>query len=319
MATIQNLEEQIVKAAEAYYLGEAPIMSDAEFDRTVEELRAMCPTSKVLVQVGWGMKVYKNKVSLPVAIRNSLDKVQFKDLKEEGVRVYSPKVDGMSCVLQYQEGKLVIAATRGDGEFGIDFTPKTSRMRIPHSLNTKLDLIVKGELFIYTDVFEEKLSGEYENPRNAVAGIVNSKNFNNLEYVRFAAHPQGMVVDLPQEDRFELGLLPTDVSDDKSFLLKLREEWLKAGYPMDGIVSQSYDDFNERRINNIYAIKFETEEVLTTVVDVIWSERTSGRMCPTIKYEPVRLYGTTCENCSGSSYDYIKTNKIGKGAKVMLT
>jgi DNA ligase (NAD+) len=324
---VRDLENLITRASEAYYLGEAPIMTDEEFDRCVEKLRSVSPNSECLVRVGWGMKVYKDKVKLPAVIESSLSKIQSTSLDmsfkfAQGTWIGSPKIDGLSCILQYRDGSLILAVTRGDGEYGIDITPKMmyiGDIGVPLLLSEKRDAIIRGELYIDTYTFEENLADKYANPRNTVAGIINGKGFENLKYVRFAAHPQGEVLRLAFEDRVALGILPYRACKSLDDLEIVRECAHVDGYPIDGVVIQESKEFDEASLDRIFAVKFETETVLTEVLSVEWNEGRGGRMVPTIEYKPVRLYGTECSRCSGFNYEYIRKNQIGPGSRIKLT
>jgi NAD-dependent DNA ligase len=312
--TAGQLETMIVEAAEAYYL-ETPTISDELFNKLVENLRLRNPLSPLLTQVGWGCmrKAYRNKVPLPVKIRSSLPKIQYEDFDLDGPLVGSPKVDGMSCVLHYSNGVLKQAVTRGDGEFGIDITPKMRKIRVPSTIESKENLFIRGELYIYLDTFERFLKDEYANPRNAVAGIVNSKSYDKLEYVSFGAHPQDDVVLLDIDDQEKLGILPTWRINKLSDIEDAREKSLLQKYPLDGVVLHLIG------IGDAVAIKFQTESKETTVTKVTWEERRGGKMIPVVWYRPVRLYGTECCKCSGFNYAYISSNRIGPGATIKLT
>ena len=298
---------EIVEAAEAYYLGE-PIISDEEFDALVEELRALNPNHPVLTQVGWGISVYGEKVSLPAPIRHSLDKVT-------GIENLSPmqryrtslKIDGMTCILQYVGGELKLAATRGDGQEGVNITPKMSRIRgVPMKLKEPVDIIVRGELFISLSEFEENLAEEYANPRASVAGFINRKSFDGLEYVQFVGHPENKKPEISDDFIW----VPEAWNMREGF-----EWWYKQNsfYPTDGIVC-SGDNFED-----IFAFKFATERVTTRVTRVEYNMKRGGKLVPVIHYNPVKLYGTVCRKCTGFNYQYIVDNNIGPGAEIELT
>jgi DNA ligase (NAD+) len=314
MLTVFELEKMIVMAAEAYYLDE-PRIPDELFDKYVEELRIQKPSSSLLTQVGWGCmrKVYRNKVPLPVKILVSLPKVQYKDFLFHGEMTASPKVDGMSCVLHYSGGILKQAVTRGDGEFGIDITPKMRKIGVPNQIRSEGEKFIRGELYLDTRTFQSYLASEYANPRNAVAGIVNSKSYDRLEFVTFGAHPQDDITCLEHHDQELLKMLPEWIVRTKLHIEEARKFSIDDGYPIDGIV------LHKTGLEDAIAIKFETESVETIVSRVEWEERRGGKMIPIVWYDPVQLYGTTCNKCSGFNYSYIKDNNIGPGAMIRLT
>lgn len=306
-----EIETKIIEAAKAYYLGE-PIMSDEEFDELVEDLRSTDPDNPILTQVGWGMSVYGDKVKLPAPIRHSLDKVNgMENLRGDGYEyTVSYKVDGMSAIIQYENGILKLAVTRGDGTEGVNITEKMKYVDgVPEILKDRgTNTILRGEIFIPLTVFERELSEEYANPRNAVAGIMNRKSFDNLEYVRFAVHPESFsALELYNED--------FHIVQGAKLRKEEFEEYYKQNkfYPTDGLVC------SDERYNNIFAFKFETETAETIVVDVEYNMKRGGKLVPIIHYQPVPLYGTMCTKCTGFNYEYIKKNGIGRGAKIELT
>jgi len=315
---IQDLENKIVKASEAYYL-ESPIMTDKEFDNLLDQLRDQDPNNKILTSVGWGLRVYGNKVKIPKEIKSSLPKIKdVKDIGAEELHV-SLKVDGMSAILEYENGVLKYALTRGDGVYGIDFTEKAKYIQGISKINPSLSLthIVRGELFIGIKTFNENLAEDYANPRNAVAGIVNAKGFSNLEYVSFIEHPfQSQVVN----EQLFLDKVKADINWEEYF----KEFKNKYDYPVDGLCVIDVKKFKEYEgnddiINHVYALKLATEEVETEVVEIEWNLSNRGKFIPIIKYKPVNLYGTICKQTSGYHYQYVKENNIGVGTIIKLT
>lgn len=305
--------EKIIKASEAYYLGE-PIISDEEFDNLVENLKAANPDHPVLKQVGWGISVYGDKVKLPAPIRHSLEKVNgYENLNSVQSYRTSLKIDGMTCILQYEKGELKLAATRGDGEHGVNITPKMSRVRgVPMKLTAPVDVILRGELFISLPEFEEHLADEYSNPRASVAGFINRKSFDGLEHVQFVAHPESFY---PLEDTApgiwkDFKIVPGAIILPSQF-----DAWYKENtyYPTDGLVCSGTN------YENIFAFKFETERVTTKVERVEWNMKKGGKLVPIVHYQPVKLYGTICRKCSGFNYQYITDHNIGPGAEIELT
>ena len=323
---LEKLEDNIIAAAEAYYLGEQK-MSDEQFDELVEKLRAAGPDNALLTKVGWGISVYADKVPLPEPIRHSLDKVQsYEDLTEE-YYMASLKIDGMSCILQYENGILKLAASRGDGEYGVNFTTKTPYIKgIPQKLEYPANVCVRGEIFISLPTFEEHLADEYMLPRASAAGVINRKSFEGLEHVEFVLHPECYVKYIQScADTFdnaykEMTVLPGDfkrmseISICPPYEDKLVEFYKKnTYYPTDGLVMSGYAH------KDIFAFKFETEKVITKVIDVEWNIKKGGKLVPKIHYSPVKLYGTICKKCAGHNFQYIKDNNIGPGTEIELT
>lgn len=319
---IHELEDKIIKASEAYYL-EQPIMSDKEFDTLLEDLTSKDPDNKILTSVGWGLKVYGSKVKIPKQIKSSLPKI--KDVSEvagESDKVYSSlKVDGMSVILEYEKGILKSAITRGDGVYGIDITQKVKHIKglsLTDS-NKERSVVVRGELYIPVSVFMKNLSEDYANPRNSVSGIINSKSFDNLEYVHFIEHPfQPEFIN--GNDRLSLTLCDKSINWENFF----ENEKSMKDFPIDGlclidVVPCHTYKLSEDIINHVYALKLKTEEVETVVESVNWKLSERGKYIPVVHYKEVELYGTKCSNASAYHYQYAKENNIGVGTKIKLT
>ena len=308
---INTLAYEIENASQNYYTGTS-IISDEEFDRKVENLRKIDPHNKILHQVGWGLKNYGDKVSLPIRIKKSLPKI--KNIEAitktgDGIFVLTPKIDGLSCLLSYEEGKLKLACTRGDGSKGVDITPKIPYLRNGKSLlsSEQFSHVIRGELFIEKSVFEENLSEENANPRNAVSGIINRKSFSDLEYVSFISHD-------PYEKSEKIDRVPSKCYTENQISNKECKNYYKSlkktEYPVDGVV-----------VNSEYAWKSENSEKEGIVKRVKWSCSPRGKMCPTIELEEkVELYGTKVgSSISAYHAGFISANRIGSGSIVRFT
>ena len=321
-SSISSLETRIRQAAEAYYLSGEPLMFDQEFDALTERLRSLDPENPILSRVGWGMTPYKRKVKLPIHIDRSLPKVR--ELPDwTRTSLVSLKADGISAILEYENGVVKTLATRGDGESGIEVTPKAHLIRgISERPGTPeapgFTGVVRGELIIREEVFEAHLQENgrkdgksYRNPRNAVAGIVNARSLESVEFVEFVAHPDLRREACPLVHR--LSSVPGDSAESPEELrdLLFLED---AGVPIDGLVIQNPENPGER-----VAYKFGTEFVETVVKEVLWEESSRSRLNPIIIFEPVDLYGTRCQRASAFTLDYVEENRIGPGAVVRIT
>lgn len=182
----KKLTEELVAASDAYYNTGSALMSDLEFDRKVEELRAMeaesgvilpgSPTQSVGAKVDGLKKVRHEQPAL------SLDKVKYKDReslkKWLGTRqaVLSWKCDGLTLVLTYDNGLLTSAVTRGDGTEGSDVTHNAMFFKgVPQKIAYKGHFVVRGEAMMTYPEFERvnaEANGIYENPRNLAAATI---------------------------------------------------------------------------------------------------------------------------------------------------
>ena len=188
MSKQEELTRQLIEASKAYYNGQTPLMSDIEFDRNLEELKQMeaesgivCPGSPT-VNVGTATKVDGLETVKHEIPALSLDKIKYANVKdlekwlEEKEGVVSWKMDGLTVVLTYDDGKLTSAVTRGDGIEGKDVTHNAIFFEgIPKTIEYKQHLVVRGEAVMEYKEFERvnaEAGGIYENPRNLAAATV---------------------------------------------------------------------------------------------------------------------------------------------------
>ena len=170
----KGLEEMIELANHQYYNTKNPLLTDVEYDIIVEYMERKYPNNLVLQ--GVGAKVEKNKVRLPYEMA-SMDKIKpdtnalitWKS-KYSGQYVLSCKLDGVSGLYTTENGEAKLY-TRGDGKVGQDITHLLKVLKLPKHEGH----VVRGEFIILKEVFEEKYSKTFANPRNLVSGIVNSK------------------------------------------------------------------------------------------------------------------------------------------------
>lgn len=338
MLSIKELELKIKKASQDYYFGTSEV-PDSIFDSWVSDLKELDPNNPLLVQVGWGATVYGNKVKHETPIRVSIPKVhtleelQLLGFLKGSILNYSLKLDGLTIVLTFKQGLLKSAITRGDGIFGVDVTEKF-RSGMVKDFDLLLSLFkeesfsgtVRGEAIILYKDFED-LKDNYSNPRNAVAGIINAKNLNNLEKVSFRLHPESVRSSILPRFKTNIDLGRKIVAECSEFWsefhpVKITEsfnveffktiyESYKDIYPIDGIVLE----FNDI----IKALKFKTEAVETIVSNVEWTESSKGALIPVVSFTPVSLYGATVKQATGISFDWIITNGVIPGVHLKVT
>lgn len=312
--TVSDLVSQIRKAAQAYYEGE-PIMSDEEFDKLVEELRALSPNDPLLSTPGWGYKVHLSEVRHRELV-GGLNKIKIDafDRAAHKDKLVMPKLDGITGVAYYVDGNLVNVVSRGDGEVGQDITANIRPGSVPRKVNPDITE-VRGELVMSITNFN-KLGG-YSHPRNAAAGIANSKyagreEINAVEFIAFSAKTER-----------ELDLIETlywlhsngfkivdAISVDRIEEFNPVHNW--RDYPIDGAVVASRD------YKEVFAVKFQAESAIVTVTGIDWQESGFGRLIPVIEFTPVDLSGATLSRCSGFNAHSIKINNIGVGAKIRV-
>lgn len=323
----KELENKIVKYSQAYYLGE-PIASDVQFDNLCSQLEILDPTNPILNQVGYGLKVYGQKVKLPFEIQSSLPKV--KDIAEykstEPTDLIAPKLDGLSILVDIKQDYFS-AMTRGDGEYGVDVTEKAklvpSLVEAVQKMKRLGNLCMRGELIVRPSVFNKYYATEYANPRNLVSGIVNRKGFEGLEHVEF------IPFDIKFENKF-LTIGPkaktiflfakvysvfdndflNEISKTSNNDLEVMYKCLKdRDLPLDGLV-----------INGEVAWKAENTSVTGEVDHIDWQLSRLGKLIPVVVLKtPVDLYGTQVQRASAFNYAFVCENTLGPDSIIKIT
>ena len=188
-ARIASLAEQIAHHSHLYYNLAQPEISDAEFDRLWEELKALDPEHPQLSRVGADIAPGSVKVDHLFPMR-SLDKAtsaeelsHFVHTTTSGATRFlsQPKLDGSALSLEYRMGRLVRAATRGSGERGEDVTRNARKIaNVPHTLPLSVDVHVRGEVVMPLAVFNAKYRETSPNPRNLAAGALRPVSYTHL-------------------------------------------------------------------------------------------------------------------------------------------
>ena len=183
-ARIDWLAKQIERHSDLYYNRAEPEISDAEYDELWDELNSLSPEHPQLGMVGSDPPPGSTKVDHLFRMM-SLDKATsdeeiahfVSETTAQGRRfVCQPKLDGSALSLEYRRGRLVRAATRGNGTRGEDVTANARRMRnVPEALRWEGDCHVRGEVVMPLAVFREKYSEVAPNPRNLAAGSLRQK------------------------------------------------------------------------------------------------------------------------------------------------
>lgn len=342
-----ELEKKIQEEATKYYTDGSQSISDEEFDSLVDELRSVNPSSEVL-KTGWGLDINSQsgtKFKHLYGHIGSLEKVrtaaEIKKAFPLGHMFASLKLDGISIVLYYENGNLQHAVTRGDGEFGIEVTDKI--LIVDPRLSTIPDRVftgaVRGEIIMKTSDFEEyqKKVPEAKNPRNSVAGLINSKEASeHLPYLSVMVYTVVGAVNIDYDAivmNNMIEFLSTNFPSvapytelkyskgEEEFIVDdlndLRDRW-SPDIPYDGIVlSSNIIMVKDKELQyESVAFKFPAERVTTTVKFVEWTMSKNRFAVPRVCIEPVQLAGTTVEWCTGFNYQFIKDNKIGRGSVV---
>jgi NAD-dependent DNA ligase len=326
----KELEKMIVRANDAYYNGEAPLLTDNEYDILKEFVEKKFPKNAVVKEVG--APVEKNKVTLPYHMA-SMDKIKPDTgalnswkAKYKGPYVTSCKLDGVSGMYstEQKDAKLY---TRGNGKIGQDITHLIKHMNFPKIPG----IVVRGEFIIPKAVFDSKYKEQFANPRNLVSGIVNRQTMDaKIKDLHFVAYevikpelkPSEQMAFL-KENGFETVMnksLPEITNDILSeTLMKLRKDY---EYEIDGIIVSNDAVYPRTDKNPAHAFAFKmvlSDQVAEAkVVDVIWNASKDGYLKPRVRIEPIRLAGVTIEYATGFNASFIESKKIGIGAIIKI-
>ncbi len=337
-ATNDELIQVLRVLSDHYYNTGEALVSDEIFDILKNILQDRDPTNPFLKEIG--ARASSDKVQLPYHMA-SLDKIKPDTgllekwmKKHKGPYVVSDKLDGVSGLLVVKNKKSKLY-TRGDGYFGQDIShlikfviPKTSL----ESLYQFKEIAIRGELIMSKANFE-KISGEFKNARNAVAGLTNSKHISTnvaklTEFVAYTIinpkHTQQKQMEMLEEINFPLVPYSIEKDIDNDFLSKLLIKHRKESkYEIDGIVViDSSKVYELTEGNPTYGFAFKavlTDQVAeATVLKVNWEISKYGYLKPTLEIEPINLRGVEIKNVTAHNAKYVVDNKIGPGTVIKL-
>lgn len=340
---IEELEYKIRYYAEKYYKGE-PEISDELFDSLVDQLRSLKPNSKVLT-TGWGFEVDGDKVKHKYVHIGSLDKTKtFQDIPNrfKGKKIYiSPKLDGLSAVVYYENGKLVKAITRGNGVYGKDITTKISMIEGTQINDKSFTGAIRGELIIHDDNWLV-LQNKYTNliaPRNFAAGIVNRKEIDeDIQFLHLVVYKvvgqenkpllntKGDMINwLQQNFKHCIPNFYYPILNEQSwneYHTQTFEEFNKLGYLLDGLVlSDSTVLYNNQTMGYLLdevAFKFGAESSETIIKNIEWTLSRTQRLVPVAVVEPVELSGAVIERATCNNAQMVRDMGLGAGAVIEI-
>jgi len=289
-------------------------------------------SSGLVGPVGARLPSGRNKVKLPYEMW-SMDKIK-PDTNEltnwvskyGGPYVVSCKCDGVSG-LYTTTGESPKLYTRGDGIVGQDVSHLLAVMKLP----TQKGLVVRGEFIMPKDVFKNKYAGEFANPRNLAAGIINSKTIDSkTSDVNFVAYECIVPQLAPSEQLVTLAVNGFKVVDYQNLSAVTNEELSNYlvekraayEYEIDGIIVSNDGMYARTSGNPEHAFAFKMvlsdQKAEAKVVDVIWDPSKTGCLKPRVRIEPVHLSGVTISFATGINGRFITENGIGVGAIIEL-
>lgn len=348
---INDLKDRIVKANEAYRLGN-PIISDKDYDQLIEELELLSPNDDLLTKVGHVVADETRKAKLPIEMASmnkikSMDDIndwcRLKGISKNEVVIITPKFDGLSlCVNEFSDD----AFTRGDGQFGQKSNEHYKLIGNHLHSDTHRDILrsfnfTYGEVMMSKKTFTEKYSNDFANPRNLVAGLLNSKeatdSLKDCSFIKYGAvvnkdyysTKQDLIEGLNACQEIKVQYHVCKISElTEELLISLFKEY-SIDYEIDGLIieinnlSLQYTLGRETSSNNpCYARAFKhpsfEQSAETEIIGISWNISKQGYLKPTLHISPVKLDGVTVSNVTGNNARFVKDMGIGVGAKVIV-
>ena len=358
---MQELIDKINKAAYEYYTLDKPTISDAEYDRYMQELMSLeekypefkqknSPTERVGGEVISAFAKVTHELPM-LSLGNVFNEGEIllfdEKIKKEINKpnyVCELKIDGLAVSLVYKNGQLVRGATRGDGVVGEDITHNVKTIKsIPLTLTEKIDIEVRGEIYMSKTSFE-KLNEErakngedlFANPRNAAAGSVRqldskiaaSRNLDcyiyhlpNASSYNLSSHHETLLfmkkLGFPVNDHITK---VSNIDELINFIDKWTNKRNSLPYEIDGIVIKLDDlkqqaklGFTAKTPRWATAYKFPATEVITKLKDIVFTVGRTGKITPNAVLEPVRVAGSVVTRATLHNEDNVifKDIKIG--------
>ncbi len=356
---LQRMKELVVilkEAARAYYAEDREIMSNFEYDALYDELLALEEATGVVltdsptVNVGYEAveELPKERHESPMlSLGKTKSREELRDWLQGHEGLLSWKLDGLTVVLTYREGKLAKAVTRGNGEIGEVVTNNARTFKnIPVSIPYTGELVLRGEAVItYSDF--ERMNAEihdeeakYKNPRNLCSGSVRQLNneITAKRNVRFYAFSlvKAEGAEFENSRKAQYAFLQKQGFETVPYRAVTEETILEAieafereietyDVPSDGLVL-TYEDIaygqslgrTAKFPRHSIAFKWADELRETTLLAVEWSASRTGLINPVAVFEPVELEGTTVSRASVHNVSIVKSLKLGIGDTITV-
>ena len=372
LAEAEHLRAEIRHHEYLYYVLDAPEVTDAEYDRLMVRLREIeatypedIPADSPTMRVGGNVSPQFTEVKHLTPLLSLGNAFSEEELRSFDERVHSglpdgsvveyvmePKIDGLACSLIYENGKLVRAATRGDGTVGENVTANVRTIRsIPLTLHVPEGepvpelLDVRGEVYMPRHEFmrlneerAEKGESEFANPRNAAAGSLRQldPNVTAKRALSFFAYYIGDGAKDKHSDSLamltrygfkvsENYKVVKNIDEAIAYIKDFNQRRSGLSYDTDGAVLKVNAVYQQRILGATgkdprwaIAFKYPPEQAETTLEDVVWRVGRTGVLTPTAVLTPVRLSGSTISRATLHNEDFIREKDIRLGDRVII-
>lgn len=362
----EKLRKELKYHNELYYNQDAPEIDDFTYDKMMRELEDIeaefpelitddSPTQKVGGQAGEKFSPVTHNVKME-SLHDSFSFEELRDFDRKVREVISnpkyvvePKIDGLSVSVEYRNGLLSRASTRGDGTVGEDITDNILTIKsLPHRLKDAPEFLeVRGEVYMSFESFmsltkrqEEKEEKTFKNPRNAAAGSLRQKdskitaernldifvfNVQQIEGKTLTSHEQSLNYIKSLKIPVAFYNSYTDIDDVIDEIKKIGDNRGEYSFAIDGAVIK-VDDFAAREELGstakfprwAEAYKYPPEEKETTLLSVEINVGRTGVLTPVGNFEPVLLAGTTVSRATLHNIDFITEKGICVGDRVLI-
>lgn len=353
---MKELVEQLNLASKAYYAQDMEIMSNREYDALYDELvlleekTGVILTNSPTVNVGYEAveELPKERHESPMlSLGKTKSREELRDWLQDKSAILSWKLDGLTIVLTYYDGKLAKAVTRGNGEIGEVITNNARTFQnLPLSISYKGKLVLRGEAVIGYEDFEKinreipEAADKYKNPRNLCSGSVRQLNNEvtakrNVKFFAFSlVTAEG--VDFHNSREAQFAFLKEQGFDVVDYKMVNRDTILAEiadfekrienyDIPSDGLVLV-YEDLaysaslgrTAKFPRDAIAFKWADELRETTLKEIEWSASRTGLINPVAIFEPVELEGTTVSRASVHNISILRGLKLGIGDRITV-
>lgn len=343
---IKELEAKIIKGRNDYYNNHQTDVPDKVYDAWVDELRTLDPNNKAVTAIGAPIAPSEWKKAKHQIPMGSLDKVNtpvefskwVEDTYPDGKLLIVEKLDGISIEVVYENGLLIQAITRGDGETGEDITINVAKMNgVPAQLKDSFNGSLRGEIIMKKTIHQKHFSDK-ANPRNAASGISKRLDSQGVDKLHVLFYQALGSEDFENEQLQFVWLINQGLNTPNWWVVKTHEDvnkfWRsyqdehrdKLDYDIDGLVIR-IDNMEHQlalgdkdlRPKGAKAFKFDNETRESVLRDITWQVGNSGRLTPVATVDPVQLVGATVTRASLYNMSYIEDLALDIGATVLVS
>ena len=320
MDRVKELVSLIQKYSNSYYNDSKSLISDFEFDKLVDELKSLGGSVDSI-----GAPSYGNKVTHSQRM-GSLDKdtdinkiIEWANKYTKGVLVVTPKIDGLAITLHYNDGKLVSAATRGDGLVGQNVLDNVRVIdSISKTISYKFPIEIRGEILMYRSTFKALIEAgvkDLANPRNAASGslmakdpqITKDRNLSFLCYdvlgpkLKFSSEEAKLDwIEKALSEFSRVAAHTMNLNEIETVVKYWEHNRPTLNYDIDGLVfalnnitDQEEAGWSTKCPRGKIAFKFAPEQKQAKILKIDWQVGRTGRLTPVTYIEPISLGGST--------------------------